>query len=304
MFPHYVIYYRNEKNVKPSCFFDNRFGGSRMSIGNLDLFNLLINAIDILLVTYLIYKLIMVIKGTKAVQLLKGIFVILIVTLISEKLEFQTLNWIMQQILSWGVVAFVIIFQPELRRALDQLGRGRFFSRTGNREDEEQERIVEAIVKATDYMAKRRIGALISMERETGLADYIETGIPLNANISSELLINIFIPNTPLHDGAVILQKNTVAAAACYLPLSESPFISKELGTRHRAALGISEVTDSLTIIVSEETGAISLTKNGELYRDLKLDKFRELLSAEILVIEKPKQASSGLWNWRGKANG
>ncbi|MDQ0157492.1 diadenylate cyclase CdaA [Robertmurraya andreesenii] len=275
-----------------------------MSIGNLDLFNLLINAIDILLVTYLIYKLIMVIKGTKAVQLLKGIFVILIVTLISEKLEFQTLNWIMQQILSWGVVAFVIIFQPELRRALDQLGRGRFFSRTGNREDEEQERIVEAIVKATDYMAKRRIGALISMERETGLADYIETGIPLNANISSELLINIFIPNTPLHDGAVILQKNTVAAAACYLPLSESPFISKELGTRHRAALGISEVTDSLTIIVSEETGAISLTKNGELYRDLKLDKFRELLSAEILVIEKPKQASSGLWNWRGKANG
>lgn len=275
-----------------------------MSIGNLDLFNLLINAIDILLVTYLIYKLIMVIKGTKAVQLLKGFFVILIVTLISEKLEFQTLNWIMQQILSWGVVAFVIIFQPELRRALDQLGRGRFFSRTGNREDEEQERIVEAIVKATDYMAKRRIGALISMERETGLADYIETGIPLNANISSELLINIFIPNTPLHDGAVILQKNTVAAAACYLPLSESPFISKELGTRHRAALGISEVTDSLTIIVSEETGAISLTKNGELYRDLKLDKFRELLSAEILVIEKPKQASSGLWNWRGKANG
>lgn len=275
-----------------------------MSIGNLDLFDLLINTIDILLVTYLIYKLIMVIKGTKAVQLLKGIFVILIVTLISEKLEFQTLNWIMQQILSWGVVAFVIIFQPELRRALDQLGRGRFFSRTGNKEDEEQEKIVESIAKATDYMAKRRIGALISIERETGLADYIETGIPLNANISSELLINIFIPNTPLHDGAVILQKNSVAAAACYLPLSESPFISKELGTRHRAALGISEVTDSLTVIVSEETGAISLTKNGELHRDLKLDKFKELLSAELLVVEKSKPASSGRWNWRGKANG
>lgn len=275
-----------------------------MSIGNLDLFDLLINTIDILLVTYLIYKLIMVIKGTKAVQLLKGIFVILIVTLISEKLAFQTLNWIMQQILSWGVVAFVIIFQPELRRALDQLGRGRFFSRTGNKEDEEQEKIVESIAKATDYMAKRRIGALISIERETGLADYIETGIPLNANISSELLINIFIPNTPLHDGAVILQKNSVAAAACYLPLSESPFISKELGTRHRAALGISEVTDSLTVIVSEETGAISLTKNGELHRDLKLDKFKELLSAELLVVEKSKPASSGRWNWRGKANG
>lgn len=280
------------------------FGGSPMSIGNFDLLDLLINTIDILLVTYLIYKLIMVIKGTKAVQLLKGIFVILIVTLISEKLEFRTLNWAMQQVLSWGVVAFVIIFQPELRRALDQLGRGRFFSRTGNQEDEEQERIVEAIVKATDYMAKRRIGALISIERETGLVDYIETGIPLNANISSELLINIFIPNTPLHDGAVILQKNSVAAAACYLPLSESPFISKELGTRHRAALGISEVTDSLTVIVSEETGAISLTRNGELHRDLKLDKFKEMLSIELLSDMKTKQASSGRWNWRGKSNG
>lgn len=275
-----------------------------MSIGNFNLFELLINTIDILLVTYLIYKLIMVIKGTKAVQLLKGIFVILIVTLISERLQFQTLNWMMQQVLSWGVVAFVIIFQPELRRALDQIGRGRLFSRTVNHEDEVQERIVEAITKATDYMAKRRIGALISIERETGLADYIETGIPLNAKISSELLINIFIPNTPLHDGAVILQKNTVAAAACYLPLSESPFISKELGTRHRAALGISEVTDSLTVIVSEETGAISLTKNGELHRDLKLDKFKELISKELIAEVKAKQTSSGRWNWRGKANG
>lgn len=275
-----------------------------MSIGNFDLLDILINAIDILLVTYVIYKLIMMIKGTKAVQLLKGIFVILIVTLISDKFHLQTLNWMMQQVLIWGVVAFVIIFQPELRRGLEQLGRGKFFSRSGYQEEEEQERMVEAIVKATDYMAKRRIGALISIERETGLADYIETGIPLNSNISSELLINIFIPNTPLHDGAVILQKNTVAAAACYLPLSESPFISKELGTRHRAALGISEVTDSLTVIVSEETGAISLTKNGELHRDLKLDKFRELLSAELISDVKSKPASSGLWNWRGKANG
>lgn len=279
-------------------------GGRPMSIGNFDLLDLLINAIDILLVTYVIYKLIMMIKGTKAVQLLKGIFVILIVTLISDKFHLQTLNWMMQQVLIWGVVAFVIIFQPELRRGLEQLGRGKFFSRSGYQEEEEQERMVEAIVKATDYMAKRRIGALISIERETGLADYIETGIPLNSNISSELLINIFIPNTPLHDGAVILQKNMVAAAACYLPLSESPFISKELGTRHRAALGISEVTDSLTVIVSEETGAISLTKNGELHRDLKLDKFRELLSAELISDVKSKPASSGLWNWRGKANG
>lgn len=281
-----------------------KFGGNTMSIGDFNIFTLLANTVDILVVTYVIYKLIMIIKGTKAVQLLKGIFVILIVTLISDKFHLQTLNWMMEQVLIWGVVAFVIIFQPELRRALEHLGRGSFFSRTGNQEEDEQEKIVEAIVKATDYMAKRRIGALISLERETGMGDYIETGIPLNANISSELLINIFIPNTPLHDGAVILQNTKIAAAACYLPLSESPFISKELGTRHRAALGISEVTDSLTVIVSEETGSISLAKNGDLHRDLKLDRFKELLSIELLSQLKPKQSSSSRWNWWVKKNG
>lgn len=275
-----------------------------MSIADFDILKLLSNTVDILLVWYVIYKLIMIIKGTKAVQLLKGILMISIVTWVSEIFNLQTLNWIMEQVLLyWGVLAIIIIFQPELRRALEHLGRGKFFSR-GNQEDEEQEKMVEAIVKATDYMAKRRIGALISIERETGLGDYIETGIPLNANISSELLINIFIPNTPLHDGAVILQKNMVAAAACYLPLSESPFISKELGTRHRAAVGISEVTDSLTVIVSEETGQISLTKNGELHRGLKLDLFKEMLSKELLYQVKTKQASSARWNWRGKQNG
>lgn len=246
----------------------------------------------------------MVIRGTKAVQLLKGIFVILIVTVISDRFELKTLNWMMEQVLLWGVLAVIIIFQPELRRALEQLGRGRFFSRTGMQEEEEQEKMVEAITKATDYMAKRRIGALMSIERETGMGDYIETGIGLQAKISSELLINIFIPNTPLHDGAVILQKNMVAAAACYLPLSESPFISKELGTRHRAALGISEVTDSVTVVVSEETGSISLTKNGELHRDLKLETFKQMLANEFITPVKPKQVASPRWNWRGKKNG
>lgn len=270
-----------------------------MSFGDLNILDLLTVALDIFLVWLVIYKLIMVIKGTRAVQLINGILVILIVTLISDKLHLQTLNWMMEQVLLWGVVAFVVIFQPELRRALEQLGRGKFFSRTVNREEDEQEKMVEAIVKATDYMAKRRIGALISIERETGMADYIETGIPIDAKISSELLINIFIPNTPLHDGAVIIKNARVVAAACYLPLSESPFISKELGTRHRAALGISEVTDSLTVIVSEETGSISLTKNGDLHRDLKLDQFREMLSNELLSHLKTKQTSSTRWNWR-----
>ncbi|CAH2717642.1 Cyclic di-AMP synthase CdaA [Neobacillus rhizosphaerae] len=264
----------------------------------------LASIVDIVLVWYVIYKLINVIKGTKAVQLLKGILVILLVRVVSDFFGLQTLSWMMDQVITYGFLAIIIIFQPELRRALEQLGRGRFFSRSNNPDDDDQEKALEAIIKATDYMAKRRIGALISIERETGMSDYIETGIPLNSSLSSELLINIFIPNTPLHDGAVIIQKNSVAAAACYLPLSESPFISKELGTRHRAALGISEVTDSVTVVVSEETGNISLTKNGELHRDLKLDELKELLTSELLVHNKPKQASSARWNWRGKNNG
>ncbi|MDM5329354.1 diadenylate cyclase CdaA [Neobacillus sp. CF12] len=269
------------------------------------LWKYLASIVDILLVSYVIYKLLNLIKGTKAVQLLKGIVVILLVRVVSEFFGLNTLSWLMQQAIDWGFLAIIIIFQPELRRALEQLGRGRFFSRSSGPDDEEQEKMVDAIVKATDYMAKRRIGALISIERETGMSDYIETGIPLDAKISSELLINIFIPNTPLHDGAVIIQKNNVAAAACYLPLSESPFISKELGTRHRAALGISEVTDSITVVVSEETGNISLTKNGELHRNLSLDGFKELISHDLIVTStKDKQASSARWNWRGKNNG
>jgi len=275
-----------------------------MSFADFPILRLLANTVDILLVWFVIYKLIMIVRGTKAVQLLKGIFVILLVKIVSDKFQLQTLGWMMQQVLLWGFLAIAIIFQPELRRALEQLGRGRLFSRTSNQEGEGEEQLVESIVKAVDYMAKRRIGALISIERETGMSDYIETGISLDSKISAELLINIFIPNTPLHDGAVILQKNSVAAAACYLPLSESPFISKELGTRHRAALGISEVTDSITVVVSEETGSISLTKNGELHRDLKPDAFKQMLVNELMTQVKEKQTSSVLWSWRGKKNG
>ncbi|WP_040205758.1 diadenylate cyclase CdaA [Neobacillus jeddahensis] len=275
-----------------------------MQFADFTLWKYLASIVDIAVVWYVIYKLINVIKGTKAVQLLQGVLVILLVRVLSEWLGLTTLGWMMQQAINWGFLAIIIIFQPELRRALEQLGRGRFFARSSNQYDDSQEKTVEAIVKATDYMAKRRIGALISIEKETGMGDYIETGIQLNSNISSELLINIFIPNTPLHDGAVIIQKNMVSAAACYLPLSESPFISKELGTRHRAALGISEVTDSVTAVVSEETGSISLTRNSELHRDLKLDELKEILTSELVIQNKQKQASSARWNWRGKSNG
>jgi len=233
--------------------------------------------VDICLVWYLIYKLLTLIQGTKAVQLVKGVIFIFAVQLVSYFFELRTLYMIVAKVMDWGILAIIIIFQPEFRRALEQLGRGRFFAR-GNFYKRNDIVKVEEIVKSVEYMAKRRIGALISIERETGMEDYIETGIMMNARTTSELLINIFIPNTPLHDGAVIIRNDEIVAASCYLPLSESEFISKELGTRHRAAMGISEVTDSVTIIVSEETGGISVSKNGELHRHLTSEKLLELL--------------------------
>lgn len=274
-----------------------------MSFSDFTFWDYVINLLDILLVWFLIYKLFNIIKGTKAVQLLKGILVIVIVRTLSRLLGLNTLEWLMGEVMDWGILAILIIFQPELRRALEQLGRGSLFSRNSMPEENKQERMVEEIMKAVSYLGKRRIGALITVERSTGLDDYIETGIQLQSHITSELLINIFIPNTPLHDGAVILQDNKVAAAACYLPLSESPFISKELGTRHRAAIGISEVTDSITIVVSEETGSVSITRNGEISHGISGDVCREILVKE-LVLNKDKMTSSGFFNWRGKKNG
>ncbi|AWI10964.1 MULTISPECIES: diadenylate cyclase CdaA [Bacillaceae] len=254
------------------------------------------SVVDILVVWYLIYKIFMVVRGTKAVQLINGIFIILILRGLSNIIGLRTLEWLMEQVIEWGFLAIIIIFQPELRRALEQLGRGRIFTRQRQKEEEKQEQIVNAIVKACEYMAKRRIGALISIAQETGMNDYIETGIPMNAKVTSELLINTFIPNTPLHDGAVIIQDDEIKAAACYLPLSESPFISKELGTRHRAAVGISEVTDSITVVVSEETGGISLTKNGELHREIKLEQLRSMLTEKLVKPLEP-QTTSNLWS-------
>ncbi len=262
------------------------------------------NIIDILLVWFVFYKLITIIKGTKAVQLLKGIFVILIVRFLTEVFGLSTLGWMMEQVLTFGFLAVIIIFQPELRRALEQLGRGKIFTRSSLQEEEEQKRLIEAMKKSVSYMAKRRIGALISIEKETGLSEYIETGTPLDATITSELIINIFIPNTPLHDGAVIVQKNKIAAASCYLPLSESPFISKDLGTRHRAALGISEETDAVTIIVSEETGAISLTVAGDIMRNLTIDEFEERLTELWFGADDTALVESNVWKWGKKKDG
>jgi conserved hypothetical protein TIGR00159 len=258
--------------------------------------------VDILVLWYFIYKIFMLVRGTKAVQLINGIIVILIMRGLSEVLGLKTLSWLMKEIIDWGFLAIIIIFQPELRRALEQLGRGKIFSRARQKETEKQESMVDAITKACQYMAKRRIGALITIARETGLNDYIETGIQMNAKVSAELLINTFIPNTPLHDGAVIIQGDEIKAAACFLPLSESPFISKEFGTRHRAGIGISEVTDCLSVIVSEETGAISLASNGELIHDITADELRNILTRQL--VKKVDEPGTNLWHKWVKKNG
>ncbi|WP_339253203.1 diadenylate cyclase CdaA [Sporosarcina sp. FSL W8-0480] len=272
-------------------------------ITNMSPIEILKNIVDVLLVWFVFYKLITIIKGTKAVQLLKGIFVIVFARILTEYLGLNTLGWMIDQVLMFGFLAIIIIFQPEVRRALEQLGRGRLFARSAMQEEEERDRLIEAFSKSVSYMAKRRIGALISIERETGLSEYIETGIQMNSNVSSELLINIFIPNTPLHDGAVILQKNRIAAAGCYLPLSENPFISKELGTRHRAALGISEVTDAITIVVSEETGGVSLTANGDINRNLSMDEFEKQLRQVWFGVE-TETSQTSFWKWGKRKNG
>lgn len=256
--------------------------------------------IDIFLVTLVIYKLMTLIRGTRAVQLLKGILVIISAWLLSSYFGLETLSWLMSQVMIYGVLAMIIIFQPELRRALEQLGRGQLFSRSKQDEDEIIENMTKETVKAVEYMAQRRIGALIVFQRETGLNDFIETGISIEGKLSSALLINIFIPNTPMHDGAVIIQKNQVMASGCYLPLSENPSLSKDLGTRHRAALGITESTDSISLVVSEETGQIAFMHNGEVKHDLDEEKLTQLLQKELQNVP---STPSTLWI-RGKKNG
>lgn len=254
--------------------------------------------IDILIVSYVIYKLILLVRGTRAIQLLKGILVVVVTWALSSWFKLSTLQWMMNQVFTFGVVGVIIIFQPELRRALEQLGRGKLFSRATGEEDQDVNRRINEVLKAVNYLSRRKIGALMVFERETGLNDYIESGIAIESLISSELLINIFIPNTPLHDGAVLIRRNQLMAAGCYLPLSENPFISKELGTRHRAAIGMSEVSDAVCVIVSEETGQVSLAMNGHVLRDIKEDALLAKLFEELKPKAKTKEKNS-IWKWR-----
>lgn len=248
----------------------------------------LITAIlDITIVIFLVYELIRIVKDSRAWQLVKGIAFLVIATALSGLFNLHILNYLLSTIMDWGVILIIIIFQPEIRRALEQLGGTNRFSRffgfdkdivTKTKED------IYKIVIAAYELAKNKTGALIVIERDIQIKDIIATGIPMDAEVSPQLLVNIFVPNTPLHDGAVVISNNKIAAAACMLPLASDKDIAKELGTRHRAGIGISKEADSIAIIVSEETGKVSVAKDGVLIADVREDVLKKILIANIVT--------------------
>ena len=256
------------------------------------------NIVDVAILAVLIYNIIKLVMHTRSNSLFKGIAVVLIMAWLSSMLRFSAVSWLLNQIISMGLVVLVILFQPEFRRGLDQLGRSKFMRRvfglSGPQTEAEQvERPVTEIVRAMSDMARKKIGALIVIERVTGLEDVIETGTRVDAEISAPLIENIFEPNTPLHDGAMIVRNRRINAAACILPLSEDPGISRDLGTRHRAGIGITETTDAVALIVSEETGIISMAREGRLTRHLDARSLTILLT-ELFTPER------NMYSWLG----
>ena len=259
--------------------------------------------VEILIISFLVYQIMTWIKNTKAWFLMKGIGIILIFILLAIIFEMNTILWIVENVLSIAVIAVVVVLQPELRRALEELGRKKFFASLMPFDKVQTERFsdktVNDLVKASFEMGKVKTGALMVIEQNVKLTEYERTGIEVDGLISSQLLINIFEHNTPLHDGAVIIRGNRVVSATCYLPLSDNMEISKELGTRHRAGVGISEVTDALTIIVSEETGHVSVTYEGKLYRHLDANALREKL--QLIQNKEVDEKKHRLWKGRAK---
>lgn len=235
----------------------------------------ILDVLDILLVSVIVYRLLLIIKGTKAAQMLIGLGVLLIASLLSRYLELYTIDWLIQSFWAQAVIALIILFQPEIRRALAQMGEAQFLQFTSA----EELKSLEEIVRAAVALANRNIGALIVIERDTSLKDFVEVGTPLDAKVSKELLMSIFHPASPIHDGAVVIKGNRIVAAGCFLPITLSPEVSRALGTRHRAGLGLAEETDAVVIVVSEETGMISLAINGKLETNLDMGKLRNVLT-------------------------
>ncbi len=251
------------------------------------------DVLDMAIVAFVIYRLMLLIRGTRAVEIIKGLAVLFIASLISDRLGFITINWILRNVMTMVFVALPIVFHPELRRALEQIGRGRFFSQLQGRDLEE---VVQDVVKAVFELSSRRWGALIVIERETGLNDYLEDGVSLDSTVSSELLTGIFSPDNPLHDGAVIIRKDRILAASCVLPLSEKARFSSKVGTRHRAAMGLAEDSDALVIVVSEESGVVNLVFNSHMRRYFDEGSLKERLLKELQL----RRGSRGVFRyWR-----
>jgi diadenylate cyclase len=257
--------------------------------------------LDVAIVAYIVYKLFSFIRGTRAVPLINGLFTLVIGYLVAKQLDLYTISWLLENVFVAASVAIPIIFQPELRRALEHLGRGKLLP-TPNRQrgedlkGEELRKLIDQVVRAAEILGRTKTGALIVLERETGLVEYIDSGVALDAVVTWELLTNIFVEKTPLHDGAVIIRANRAAAAACWLPLAEASVLAHDLGTRHRAGVGVTEQSDAVTVIVSEETGTISVAQGGKLIRHLDEKTLREMLTS-LLEANKPT-GNRGFFNW------
>ncbi len=260
---------------------------------------------DILIVTFMIYNLLLLTRETRANQVLKGVGIIILAYFVSDLLSLQAFNWILRYIMDAGAVVLVVLFQPELRRALEKIGR-----RTGlvdkmhhQTDSDEIDRMIEEIIRCMEDLSRRKVGVLIVVEHKTALGDIIETGNPIDSIVSAPLLENIFEPNTPLHDGATVIRGTRIVAAGCFLPLTEENSISKQLGTRHRAAIGVTENTDALSLVVSEETGTMSMARGGKLTRHLDAEAIRTVLHG---IYDPEKETVSGvltpvLSKWRSR---
>lgn len=256
--------------------------------------------IDIAIVLFLAYHLLKIAKDSRAWQLVKGIAFLIIGTWLSKILNLNILNYLLSAIMNWGVILIIIIFQPEIRRALEQLGTNKFTKFFGMDKDiatRTKEDIYKVVI-ATTELAKNRTGALIVLERDIRIKDIISTGVEINGEVSPQVLVNIFMPNTPLHDGAVVISENKIAAAACMLPLASNQDIAKELGTRHRAAIGISKESDAIAIVVSEETGKVSVAKDGTLIADVREDVLKKILISNIVTKRFPEKEDNKNKSW------
>jgi diadenylate cyclase len=266
------------------------------------------DVIEILIIALLMYYILVWMKSTRAWALLKGIIVICIFLLFADLFEMTTILWMAKNVLTFAVTALIIVMQPELRKALEELGKKNIitsvlpFDNNHGEDEKLSEKTISEIVKAAFEMGRARTGALIVIEKNESLKDYERTGIDVDGIVSNQLLINIFEHNTPLHDGAVIVRGNRITSATCYLPLSDNTDLSKELGTRHRAGVGISEVTDSLTVIVSEETGKVSVAYEGELERNMTADELRERMHDILIGNTNDKTKIKRKWKGRSRS--